>query len=389
MKDIVIIGGGIVGLSIAYQLIQDGYEGKRIVIIEKEKHLALHQSGRNSGVIHSGIYYKQGSLKSKLCNEGYELMISFLKENNIEYDICGKIIVANSEREIQKLKHLQENATKNNINTRVLDTKEIEELSPGITGLQGLFVERTGICDYREVVLKLSELIQKCGARIYYNIRIQKYDLRDLVLSDGNILNPEIIINTAGLNSDKVYKTLENKKCDIKIIPFKGEYYNLSPDIKFKIPIYPVPDERFPFLGIHLTPDLKGNIHLGPNASLSASRNSYYKDAFSFKDWIYVYSTLGLLTILRKYGLQVINEFRKQKSFKFYENEIKKYFPTFSRSTIKSYSFGLRAQAVNSSGLLDDFCIRKINNRIHVLNTPSPAATSSFAIAKYIIKNYI
>ena len=383
-----VIGAGIIGLSIVNELLKQGAVGSDILLVEKENFINLHQTGRNSGVIHSGIYYEYGSEKQKNCLRGYDLMIEYLNQNQIEYKLTGKLIVATNEFEVQNLNKLIIKAEKSNIDIDILNDKDLKKYDNRVSGLKSIFVKKTGITDYTKVTECLLKNIIKKNVNIEYNCKPISYNKETsfLKLSNGNIIKTDKIINSSGSNCDYVYEVLEEEKSPIKILPFRGEYYSLKQSIKFDIPIYPVPNPDFPFLGIHITPSISGNSSLGPNAILQFKKDSYYKSAFDFSFFIKTIFSIGLVKLIIKYRKVAFKEIYKQSRFSYYEKEVKKYWPTFNQQYIESYFFGLRAQALDSNGLVDDFILINKNNRIyHVLNAPSPAATSCFSIAETIV----
>lgn len=382
----VVIGAGIVGLSTAYELFK--LNKGRILVIEKESDINYHQTGRNSGVLHSGIYYKSGSKKLKTCLEGYDLMLSFLKNNDIPYKITGKLIVASNKKEAIELNKLKINAELSKIDFKYLDKEAIKKFDKRIKGESALFIKKTGLTDYKLVTKKLKELLTSSGVDIIYNTSVKKYTpkTKEMIFSDNQKIISEYFVNCAGMNSDEVFEVLENKACPIKIFPFKGQYYKLKDNIKFNIPIYPVPNPKLPFLGIHITPSLDGYVKVGPNASISFKKNYYVDGGFSFNQFFKTITTLGIYFLFFKHLTSIIKELSKLSSFNNYTKNVRKYWTGFDPIYIDSYSFGLRAQAVSNKGVVDDFILQKSNNGIHVLNAPSPAATSAFSISKYIIK---
>jgi (S)-2-hydroxyglutarate dehydrogenase len=384
----VVIGAGIIGLSIVNELLKRGVLGSDILLVESEDVINLHQTGRNSGVIHSGIYYEHGSEKQKNCLRGYDLMIDYLNQNGIDYKLTGKLIVATNKLEVQNLNKLISKANKSNIDLDILDATELKKYDKRVSGLKAVFVKKTGITDYTKVTESLLKSIITSNVTIEYNCNPTAYDkdMSTLKLSNGNVIKAGVIINSAGSNCDYVYEVLEEKKSPIVILPFRGEYYSLKPNVKFDIPIYPVPNPDFPFLGIHITPSIKGISSVGPNAILQFKKDSYYKAAFDFSFFMKTIFSRGLLRVVFKYRKIALKELFKQSKFSYYEKEVKKYWPGFSQKYIEGYYFGLRAQALDSRGLVDDFILaNKTVQLYHVLNAPSPAATSCFAIAESVV----
>jgi (S)-2-hydroxyglutarate dehydrogenase len=387
-----VIGAGIIGLSIVNELLKRGVIGHDILLVEKENFINLHQTGRNSGVIHSGIYYEYGSEKQKNCLRGYDLMIEYLNQNQIDYKLTGKLIVATNVLEVDNLNKLIIKAKKSNIDIDILDANDLKKYDNRVSGLKAVFVKKTGITDYTKVTECLLKSIIEKKVTIEYNCKPISYDkdISFLKLSDGNVIKTDKIINSSGSNCDYVYEVLEEEKSPIKILPFRGEYYSLKPSIKFDIPIYPVPNPDFPFLGIHITPSINGNSSVGPNAILQFKKDSYYKSAFDFSFFIKTIFSVGLLKLIIKYRKIALKELYKQSRFSYYEKEVKKYWPGFNQKYIESYYFGLRAQALDSRGLVDDFILTNKNDQIfHILNAPSPAATSCFSIAESVINRIL
>lgn len=387
--DLTIIGAGIIGLSVAYKYMMN-WPNARILIIEKEALINRHQTGRNSGVIHSGIYYKQGSYKSKNCLSGYHQTINFAKQYQLPYKITGKAIVATNEEEAGRLNKLYENGVKSGLNLSYLSSQDIRDINPGLQGEKGIWVPETGLTDYGQIALKLLELVVNRGANIYYNTRVeaakQHSDSLELHLNNAHVVYSTHVINAAGLYSDKVYETLTKEASPIRIIPFKGEYYKLKTgSYQSEVPIYPVPNPDFPFLGIHITRMIDGTVKLGPNAVLSLKREGYKKGSFSLSDTKRIFSTTGLYAMGIKYRKTILKEIVRQGSVKFYTKSVQKYWKDFNWDMVAGYTAGIRAQAMDKFGLVDDFVVKKIGNQIHVLNAPSPAATSSLAIADQVL----
>ena len=389
--DFVIVGAGIVGLSTAYSLVEKHPKSK-IIIIEKEKTFSSHQSGNNSNVIHSGIYYKPGSSKAINCRKGYALLLNFLKKHDISHDICGKIIVANSEDEIDQLMILFERGKKNGLkNLKILEEHEIKEYEPYVKGLKAIHVPQAGITDYKLVSKKIYEILKHKGVEFKFNTKVLniKNELRyNKVFTDSS---PEIkcnyVINVAGLYSDKLAKL--NFKIDYKIIPFRGEYYNLKPSASYLVKnlIYPVPNPKFPFLGVHFTRRINNSIESGPNAVFAFSREGYRKSIINFKELFESITYIGFLKLIKLYWKDGVKEMYRSVSKQAYLKSLQKLIPKIKINDIYSGSAGVRAQAVKSNGdMVDDFLIISKNNIINVCNAPSPAATASFAIGDHITK---
>ncbi|MCX7833144.1 MAG: L-2-hydroxyglutarate oxidase [Ignavibacteria bacterium] len=389
--DVIIVGAGIIGLSTCYTLLKK-YNGLKIAIIEKEKDISLHQTGNNSGVIHSGIYYKPGSLKAKNCRKGYQMLINFCNENEIKYEICGKIIVATDESELESLNKIYERGTQNGLdNLKILSNNEIKSIEPFATGVRGIFVPQTGIIDFKEVSRKISELINDIGGEIILNEKV--IDIKRIqagkeisVFTNKNSYKTKFLITCAGLYSDKIAK-ITNPELTIKIIPFRGEYYLIKKENHHFVRnlIYPVPDTRFPFLGVHFTRTLKGDREAGPNAVFSFKREGYNKFDFDLKDMFDSIFWSGFYNMSKKYWKIGFMEFYRSFSKNAFVKSLKKLIPAIEINNLIPGPAGVRAQAVDSEGnLIDDFLFVENENILHVCNAPSPAATSCLAIAETI-----
>ncbi len=390
--DISIIGSGIVGLSIAWKFAQE-QPGISISILEKENEINLHQTGRNSGVIHSGIYYKQGSYKSKNCIEGYGLMLDFLKAHSIPHKITGKVIVATNENELVALEKLYDNGIACGLNLKYIGNQELKEIQEGLSCKKAVWVSETGLTDYSLVSKKILELLQQTGATIYYNFQAEKIIKTDsgfTIASKDKIISTNLVVNAAGLQCDRVYSLITQKKCPITITPFKGEYYKLKEgSYNAEIPIYPVPNPNFPFLGIHITRMLDGTVKLGPNAVLVLDREAYNNFGFNLKDAFEAFTAKGLYKVIYKYRKTAFQEIMKQTSKRYFSESVQKYWSGFNWDMVNGYTSGIRAQALDKNGIVDDFVYEVSENEIHVLNAPSPAATACFAIARQVYELYI
>lgn len=387
--DFIIIGGGIVGLATAYQLLQKN-NGLKIAILEKENQVAAHQTGHNSGVIHSGLYYKPGSLKAKNCLEGYQMLIDFCDENDIKYDLCGKLVVASDESEIPELDKLFERGLENGlVKNTIIQKERIKEFEPNLRGVKAIHVPYTGIIDYSEVCIKLAENIASLGADIFLGHQVEKIENHTnyVVISTGQKeFEASQYINCAGLYSDKV-AALTNKEIDTRIIPFRGEYYMLKPEKRALIKnlIYPVPDPNFPFLGVHFTRMINGGVEAGPNAVFAFKREGYHKSDFDFNETMESLAWPGFRKVALKYWKTGIGEFYRSFSKTAFTKALQKLVPSIQEDDLVPAEAGVRAQACDKfGGLLDDFKIIEEPNAIHILNAPSPAATSSLSIGKTI-----
>ncbi len=387
--DVIIVGAGIVGLATSLKILEKN-PGLRILIIEKENSVAQHQTGNNSGVIHSGIYYKPGSLKAQNCVRGYKMMIDFCDKNEIKYDICGKIIVATNENEIPAMENIFERGNKNGLTgLRKLNKNELQEREPHVNGVAGVFVPQTGIIDYTKVSQKYLELIQKSGGEIRFGTSVQniivKNDGCEVVTSNG-MFNSNIIVTCAGLFSDRIAK-LTHPDLSLRIIPFRGEYYVLKEEKRdlVKSLIYPVPDPAFPFLGVHFTRMIDGEVECGPNAVLAFKREGYTKTSFNVRDSFETLMWPGFHSVIRKNWKMGLNEYYRSLFKGAFVKALQKLIPEIQSDDLIAGGAGVRAQACDrNGGLLDDFYIVEDKRVVHLCNAPSPAATASLSIGDFI-----
>jgi L-2-hydroxyglutarate oxidase len=389
--DICIIGGGIVGLATAYQL-SLAFPKLRLGVLEKEAGLAEHQTGHNSGVIHSGLYYKPGSLKAKLCTQGRRALVTFAKTHHIPHEICGKIVVATQTRELARLEQLYERGVANEIEgLEKITSAQIAELEPHFSGLAGLLVPCTGIIDFVKVAQRLADLVCEvhCENQVLCSHQVTGIERHDFSLTLRTSQGPvksQYVINCAGLQSDRI-AGLDGIVSETRIVPFRGEYYDLTPAAAPKVRnlVYPVPDPQFPFLGVHFTRTIEGLIDCGPNAVFAFDREGYSKTAFSLRDtWeaLTFPGTVKLFARNLKYGL---DEYARSMSKALFLKQLQRLMPTLQASDIVPGKIGIRAQAVNKKGVaVDDFKIEKRPRIIHVLNAPSPAATACLAIGEHL-----
>lgn len=387
--DFIVVGAGIVGLSTAFS-IKNKYPKSKIIVVEKEESFSLHQSGNNSNVIHSGIYYKPGSSKALNCRKGYDMLLKFLKKHNIPHDICGKLIVASSDDEINELMILYEKGIKNGLKgLKILEPNEIKKYEPHVNGLKAIHVPQAGITDYKLVSKKIYEILKSEKVEFLFNTKIINIingtDLNIAITENSEEIKSNYIINVAGLYSDKLAKI--NFKIDYKIIPFRGEYYNLKPSASFLVKnlIYPVPNPDFPFLGVHFTRRINNSIESGPNAVFAFSREGYKFSIVNLKELFESITYIGFLKLIKMYWKEGIKEMYRSLSKYAYLKSLQKLIPEIKISDIISGGAGVRAQAVKADGkMVDDFLIISENKIINVCNAPSPAATSCFAIGDYI-----
>ncbi|MBY0435126.1 MAG: L-2-hydroxyglutarate oxidase [Cyclobacteriaceae bacterium] len=385
MQDVIIVGGGIVGLATALQL-QKSNPSLKILLIEKESMLARHQTGNNSGVIHSGIYYKPGSLKATNCIRGYHLLIDFCREQNIPFDLCGKIIVATEEKEKPLLNTLYERGNQNGLaGLKRLKQAELREYEPYVNGLEGIFVPQTGIVDYKVVAEKYGEVLRANGASIHLNEKVNSIRESEVITDKGNY-SARLVINCAGLYSDKV-ATMTVLNLNVKIIPFRGEYYKLKKEKEYLVKnlIYPVPDPNFPFLGVHFTRMAKGGVEAGPNAVLAFRREGYKKSDISLSELTESLLWPGFQKVAKKYWRTGLGEMYRSFSKTAFTKALQKLIPEIQEGDLVEGGAGVRAQACDrEGGLVDDFMILEAKNAINVCNAPSPAATSSLAIGETV-----
>lgn len=392
--DVVVIGGGIVGLATAMQLSSKD-RSLCIAILEKERAIAQHQSGNNSGVIHSGIYYKPGSLKATNCIEGRKKLIEFCDEHGIRYEICGKIIVATNKEELPYLDKLFDQGIANGLEgIKKLSAEGIKEHEPHVAGIAGIFVPQTGIIDYREVSKVYAELFQKNGGQIFFGERVKNIrrngEYSELETKHG-IYTARKVVNCAGLFSDRIAR-LTNNSVDVRIIPFRGEYYKLREDRRSLIRnlVYPVPDPSFPFLGVHFTRHINGDIEAGPNAVFALKREGYSRTSFNGRDFLESISWPGFQKITSKYWKTGIGELHRSFSRAAFVKALQKLVPEIVADDLIPGGAGVRAQACTRTGkLVDDFMILKDPYQVDVLNVPSPAATSSLSIGDIIASDLV
>jgi L-2-hydroxyglutarate oxidase len=396
--DVVIVGGGIVGLATGYKLITSRPDLK-IAILEKESQLAKHQTANNSGVIHSGLYYKPGSLKAINCIIGYHELVNFCKEEKIPYEITGKVVVATRESQRPLLTMLLERGLQNGLTgTRKITLDELKEYEPYCTGVGAIHVPQTGIVDYLQVALAYGRKIMQQGGGIFLDHKVLEINQKDSI-NYIEILNKtfqaKLVVNCAGLYSDKVARMNDSSINDVKIIPFRGEYFKLKEDREYLVKnlIYPVPDPNFPFLGVHFTRMKKGGVEAGPNAVLAFKREGYKKTQVNFAELAETLTWPGFQKVAGKYWKTGLGELYRSFSKSAFTKALQELIPEIQESDLVEGGAGVRAQACDrTGGLLDDFAIRESEFAINVLNAPSPAATSSLSIggtvAEMILKRF-
>jgi L-2-hydroxyglutarate oxidase len=389
-KDVIIVGGGIVGLATALKLLE-GNPNLDIQVIEKESELARHQTGNNSGVIHSGLYYKPGSLKARNCINGYNQLIDFCKTHNIPFELCGKVVVATEEKELPLLNNLFERGRQNGLEgLRMLDPAGLREIEPHVNGLAGFFVPQTGIVDYKVVAQKYGELIRAKGGSIALGERVVKIRTEQSVVTvetTKSTWKTRLLVNCAGLYSDKVAGMASGEALDVKIIPFRGEYYKLRSDRESLVRnlIYPVPDPNFPFLGVHFTRMMRGGVEAGPNAVLAFSREGYRKSDIRLGELTESLAWPGFRKVASKYWRTGLGEMYRSFSKAAFTKALQKLIPDIREEDLVEGGAGVRAQACDrTGGLVDDFLILEEARVINVCNAPSPAATSSLSIGESV-----
>ena len=391
--DVLVAGGGIVGLATAWRLLQ-AYPGRKVIVLEKEPDVALHQTGHNSGVIHSGIYYKPGSSKALLCRRGYAQMVEFCRTRGIPHEIRGKLVVALSQQEMPQLEILRQRAEANGLNdVRILEKPAIADYEPEAGGLRALHVPETGIVDYGVVAQVLAAEIKAWGGKVMLASRVD--GLRDLpdakvVRMGEKELTAGFFINCGGLMSDRLAR-LDGLDPGVDIIPFRGEYYDLAPEARPLVRnlIYPVPDPAFPFLGVHFTRLVGGGVECGPNAVLAFKREGYRKSDFDARDLAEVLRNPGFRMLAARHWRMGLGEFHRSFSKAAFVKALQRLLPAVRAEMLTPAGAGVRAQALRRDGtLVDDFAFFPGTRSLHVLNAPSPAATASLAIGEEIVARY-
>ena len=391
--NIAIVGGGIVGLALGYKLSRD--KANKVHVYEKEREVGFHQSGRNSGVLHCGLAYKPGSLKAKLAVSGIKEMIKFCQKYKVSHDICGKIVVANDDYEAQLLENTAKRGKDNGlIGLKYLSSEQLKRREPYVSAYKTLLVPEEGIVDYGEVMLSMKASIINSGGDVFLNTKIENIEEKKnfIYINKNSSVSYNIIIYTTGLQSDINFKKFTNNKLNAKIIPFRGEYYKLQEHAKKLVNhlVYPVGNPKFPFLGVHFTRMINGDREVGPNAVLAFKREGYKNSDISVNDMVDYLGYSGFLKFIGKNFSFCVNEFSTSILKSSFLKKTQKLIPDITNNDIIAGPSGVRAQGIDSSGnLMMDFEIKTHNNQIHIINAPSPAATSALSIADHIIKNYI
>ena len=387
--DFAIVGGGIVGLSTAMAL-TDRFPKSRIVLLEKEDEFALHQTGRNSGVIHSGIYYKPGSFKAHFCRDGNETMVAFCREHGIPYDICGKVIVATNPGEVPALERLHARAVENGLPVTRLSPEQLREREPHVASVASILLPSTGITNFRAVSLKYAEIAAARDATLMLSTRVtgmQSLPDAQVIETTKGEIETRFLINCGGLQSDRLAR-MSGFDPQVHIVPFRGEYFELIPEKRYLVKhlIYPVPNPAFPFLGVHFTRMIDGSIHAGPNAVLSLKREGYTKTEFDLKDMAETFTYSGFWSLAAKHASYGWSEMVRSWSRSAFLRSLQTLIPEVRMTDIEPSKAGIRAQALRpDGGLVDDFLFVEGRRSLHVCNAPSPAATSSIPIGRSIV----
>lgn len=389
MYDYVIIGGGIVGLSTAWQLKQR-HPDRSVLLLEKEAEVASHQTGHNSGVIHAGVYYAPGSLKAKFCKAGLEATIRFCESNDIPYNQCGKLLVATNEVELERMHALFERSIENGLDVELIDADELRRREPNVEGIGAFLVKSTGIVDYRQICVRMAELFEAIGGEVRLNTSVtdlqEDTDCVSVSTQSGEVLETRYVIACAGLMADRVTRML-GIETDFQIVPYRGEYFRLPPEMNsiVKHLIYPIPDPDLPFLGVHLTRMIDGSVTVGPNAVQGWKREGYGTINISPRDVADMLTFPGFWKVALKNLGTGIAETWDSVWKPGYLKRVQKYCPSIQLSDLKPYPTGIRAQAVLRDGtLVHDFLFADSPRSLHVCNAPSPAATSAIPIGEFI-----
>jgi len=389
-KRVIIVGGGIVGLATAYRL-SERFPGAHITVLEKENQVGRHQTGHNSGVLHCGLYYKPGSVKARLAVTGIRQMVAFCEENAVAHQICGKLVVAADQTEVPRLRDLQSRGAANGLEgLQWLERDAMREIEPHVGGVAGLRVPQEGIADYAAVCGAMVAKLASAGAKVVTSARVERIERRAsgwIAETPAGAFEAGFLINCAGLHSDRVAE-LAGESREVRILPFRGEYYKIRPDRQSLVRnlIYPTPDPRFPFLGVHFTRLIHGGVEAGPNAVLAFSREGYRKTDFRAADLFDALSYGGFWRFLRKYPSMCWYELHRSFSRQLFCESLQRLVPEIQPDDLSEGGSGVRAQAITPEGdLVQDFRLIARANALHVLNAPSPAATASLAIGQEIV----
>jgi L-2-hydroxyglutarate oxidase len=388
--DYVVIGGGIVGFSAAYHL-GKSYPGSRVLLLEKEAGPARHQTGRNSGVIHSGIYYKPGSFKATFAKSGALSMVAFCKEHGIAHDVCGKVIVATKESEVPLLENLYQRGLQNEVPVEKVSAERVREMEPHVSCVAGVLVKSTGITSYVQVCRKFLELIEAAGGEVKFGREVRSIQERGsakVIETNAGEFEAKFVINCAGLHSDRVAR-MAGADPGARIVPFRGEYFELVPEKRKLVNtlIYPVPNPDFPFLGVHFTKMIDGSVHAGPNAVLALKREGYFKTDFNLRDFSETMAFGGFWKLISKNLGEGMKEMHRSFFKSAFVHSLQQLIPEIRSEDLVPCKAGVRAQALFDDGrLVDDFLMVKGKGTLHVCNAPSPAATAALEIGKSIIQ---
>jgi len=389
-SDVVIIGGGIVGLATAYQITQR-FPATSVLVLEKEAGVGQHQTGHNSGVLHSGIYYKPGSLRATNCREGKLAMENFCREHGIAFDICGKVIVAVNESELPQLQRILDRGKQNGVQCELIGRERLHELEPHAAGVQAIHVPEAGIVNYRQVSIKLAEIIKQRNGDVLLGERVIGVDQTTdgvVVRTPHREVKAKYVVNCAGLYSDRVAK-LGGHPITAKIVPFRGEYYEMKPEAEHlcRNLIYPVPDPNFPFLGVHFTRMIEGGVECGPNAVFAFAREGYHKTDINLRDMAESLTYPGFLRLAAKYWRTGMGEMWRSFSKAAFVKALQRLLPEIKSEMLIPGRAGVRAQALAPEGnLIEDFLIQENDRIVNVCNAPSPAATSSLNVGKLVME---
>jgi L-2-hydroxyglutarate oxidase len=389
VTDLAVVGGGIVGLATAYQFTRR-FPGRTVAVLEKEPAVAAHQTGHNSGVLHSGIYYRPGSLKAVNCRAGKAAMEAFCAAEGIPFEVCGKVIVAVTNEEVPALERIHERGRANGVRCERIDAGRLKELEPHVAGVAALHVPETGIVDYKAVCERLARRVREAGGAVCLNARVtglKRLPHSVVVRSSAGDVEARQVVNCAGLHSDRV-AAFDGRGVPARIVPFRGEYYRIKPHARHlcRNLIYPVPDPAFPFLGVHFTRTIHGGLECGPNAVLALAREGYRKTDVNLRDLVEALTYPGFLKLAGRHWRMGLGEVWRSVSKAAFVRALRRLNPAITADDLEPAPAGIRAQAVAPDGaMVDDFLIRRTGRCVHVVNAPSPAATASLTIGERIV----
>jgi L-2-hydroxyglutarate oxidase len=383
--DVAVVGAGLVGLATAMALLEQ-HPGLRVAVLEKEERIALHQSGHNSGVLHAGLYYAPGTLKARLCREGRSALIEFAERYGIRYRLCGKLVVAADESERARFEQLLERGRENGLTIRRVDPEERAALEPNVRGIAAFHVTESGVIDYPRVATAYAEAVREAGGSIHLGSAVRRIETGRVHTGSGTVA-ARLVVGCAGLQSDRVAALGGAGSRDLRIVPFRGDYYTFRPEARDLVKglVYPVPDPAFPFLGVHFTRGIDGGLTAGPNAVPAAAREGYRRAALDLRDLRDVLGFPGFWRLARSYLRTGTVEIWRDLVKSAYVAEMRRYVPAVTAADVTFGPSGVRAQCLSRAGsLVDDFVIEETETGIYVLNAPSPAATASIAIGREI-----